>query len=177
MAYAISAWFDAKTEHIIREVWQQLADQGVSSEFNIKYRPHITLVLCENIDMNSVITGLSHLASRIAPIPLQLSYVGVFNNKPDVVFYVPTVTMELLLLQKEVCNLVSDNQNYAHYAPGTWNPHCSLAVCHSPDSVARSIEICGNRNLPVVGTIENLGIIETPAEIELQSFLLKIIEP
>jgi hypothetical protein len=56
--------------------------------------------------------------------------------------------------------------------PGRWNPHCTLAPDLTNAKLPDFAEFGATLKLPIEGTIDRIGIIDTPAEIELKEILL-----
>jgi len=172
MAFAVSAWFDAPLESRVRATWRLLSETGLSSVLHEgPYRPHITLGIYEQLDCSAFSGALRRANRGHAGLPVVLPSLGVFNNDSPAIFLGVTVSQALLDLHAGVHRLLTAHGQgaFAYYLPGRWNPHCTLAPAMEPTKLARAMILLNEMKLPLVGSIERLGIIETPAEVELEA--------
>jgi 2'-5' RNA ligase len=175
MAFAVSAWFDAALEGRVREIWKLLSETGISSTLHEgPYRPHITLGLYEELDRSAFAHALRASMRNRAGLPVVLPSIGVFHNDPPTLFLGVTVSPALLDLHDRVHRLSTAHgagpRDY--FLPGRWNPHCTLAPAVEPTTLAKAIVLLSDLELPLTGSIERLGIIDTPAEVELEAIAL-----
>jgi 2'-5' RNA ligase len=172
MAFAVSAWFDAALENRVRTIWRLLSESHLSSALHEgPYRPHITLGVYEELDRNAFSGALRRAIRSLRRPPVILSSLGVFNNDPPVIFLGVTVSPDILDLHALVHRLFHAHGQgpRAYFLPGRWNPHCTLAPAIEPTKLARAMAFLTEMKLPLVGSIERLGIIDTPAEVELEA--------
>ena len=172
MAFAVSAWFDAVLESRVRATWRLLSETTLSSALHEgPYRPHITLGIYEQLDRSAFSGALRRAIQAHASLPVVLPSLGVFNNDPPAIFLGVTVSQALLDLHAIVHRLFTAHGQgpFVYYLPGVWNPHCTLAPAIEPTKLARAMILLNEMKLPLVGSIERLGIIETPAEVELEA--------
>ncbi|RIL05360.1 MAG: hypothetical protein DCC71_10520 [Proteobacteria bacterium] len=172
MAFAVSAWFDAALESRVRAIWTLLSESDLSSAFHEgPYRPHITLTVCEELDRSAFSGALRQAIGNSRPLPVILPSLGIFNNDPPAMFLGVTVSRDLLDLHAVVHRLSTayGRGPRAYFLPGRWNPHCTLAPAIAPTELARAMVLLSEMKLPLVGSIERLGIIDTPAEVELEA--------
>jgi 2'-5' RNA ligase len=172
MAFAVSAWFDAVLEGRVRAIWRLLSETTLSSTLHEgPYRPHITLGIYEDLDRSAFSSALRRAIQGHASLPVFLPSLGVFNNDPPAIFLGVTVSQALLDLHALVCrHLNAHGQGPRDYfSTDRWNPHCTLAPAIEPTKLARAMTLLNEIELPLVGSIERLGIIETPAEVELET--------
>lgn len=172
MAFAVSAWFDAALEGRVRAIWRLLSERSLSSALHDgPYRPHITLGICEELDRSAFSGALRRAIEAHASLPVILPSLGVFNNDPPAIFLGVTVSQALLDVHALVHRLLTAHGKgpHAYFLPDRWNPHCTLAPAIEPTKLARSMILLNETELPLVGSIERLGIIETPVEVELEA--------
>jgi 2'-5' RNA ligase len=175
MAFAVSGWFDAALESRVRTTWTLLSEAALSSAYHEgPYRPHITLAIYEQIDRTAFSAALHRAVQGHAGLPVVLPSLGVFNNDPPAIFLGVTVSQALLDLHAIVHRLLTAHGQgpRAYYLPGRWNPHCALAPGMAPAKLAAAMILLSEMKLPLEGSIERLGIIDTPAEVELEAIEL-----
>ena len=172
MAFAVSAWFDAALEGRVRAIWRLLSETNLSCDLHKgPYRPHITLGICKELDRSAFSAALRGAIQGHASLPVALPSLGVFNNDPPAIFLGVTVSPALLDLHALVHRLLiaQGKGPHVYFLPDRWNPHCTLAPAIGPAELARAMILLSELKLPLVGSIERLGIIETPAEVELEA--------
>jgi 2'-5' RNA ligase len=175
MLYAVSAWFDKTTEQRIRDIWQRFHEESIDSTFHLgPYRPHLTLALFTASKIQDVSKQLrtAHLPSNIQ---LQLSSIGFFNE-PSVIFLNPALSQDLYRLHSSVySSLISLGVELPrYYTPERWTPHISLSSPLATKKFLKGIEVVQTVPLPLVTTINRLGIIEEAAQRELEEIELPI---
>lgn len=177
MAYAVSAWFDPTLEDQVRAIWRILSEAALSSTLHTgPYRPHVTLGICEELDRGSFSSDLHRaLQTSRAGIPVALPSLGVFHNDPPVLFLGVTVSRALLELHALVHRLLARHGRRPHdyFLPDRWNPHCTLAPSIETTKLMQAVALSSELKLPLVGAIRHLGIIDTPAEVELEAIKLE----
>ncbi len=163
MTYAVEMYMDGESETRIRRIWQALAEAGIkSSMLDASYRPHISLAVCDELDINGLEQALSLFAENTSPFGLTFSNVGVFPLAEGVIFLGTVVTPNLLAIHAEFHRLF---EKYAksqreHYRVGAWIPHCTLAFGLPNDMFGKAIRICWEEPLPIHSRIEAIGIAE-----------------
>lgn len=180
---AISAWFDEVAETAVRDLWRRIAEAGVDGSLHEgPYRPHVTLGVWEELPRDTARTHLAPLLADRAALEIRFRAIGIFPPHPahaDIrhaaVWLAPTVTPELRALHEDVHSAIAttDARPIHRYTPGRWNPHCTLAWQLEPeDALAASAAVIDAAVLPMRATIARVGLIETPAEVELDFFSL-----
>jgi 2'-5' RNA ligase len=130
MLYAVELYFNKETEEKIMRLPQGLAEKGLSTRYlEWKTRPHITLGLFNNIDLEKCDKLLKEFAKEVTSLPAHLSSIGIFNNS-RCIFLSPVVTRELLQLHLNFHNIFSfcDHSGYEYYLPDSWVPHCAVML-------------------------------------------------
>jgi len=174
MAIGVSAWFDEKSEHQIRMTWKGLHERSINSTlYTGPYRPHITFGINERLDVDKFVESLRTELKGTGASPFILPSIGIFTE-PLAGFFNVTVTVELLKIHGTVQKLMvkygSDPVRY--YLPGRWNPHCTLAPDLTKDKLSDFAKHTAGLQLPIEGIINRIGVIDTPAEIELHEIKL-----
>ena len=163
MPFAVEMYMDGESETRVRRIWRALAEAGIkSSMLEAGYRPHISLAVCGELDINGLRQKLSLFAENTSPFALTFSNVGVFPLAEGVIFLGTVVTSNLLAIHAEFHRFF---ERYAksqreHYRVGVWIPHCTLTFGLPNDLLGKAIEISRNEPLPIHSRIEEIGIAE-----------------
>ena len=174
MAYAISLFFDNATDKSVRALWRRIEAAGHSSFLaQGPFHPHLTLAIYERLDTEGFRDPLATLAACQPPLLVALPSVGTFPGSEGAVFLAATMTAALLGLHRQVHTLLIEygETPVPYYVPDRWNPHCTVARFLTPVQVAPTVALC--RDLipdTLLGTLTQIGVIETPAEIELYRY-------
>ncbi len=176
MAFGVSLWFDEAFEDAVRAVWRDVRDAGVASKLaDGAYRPHVTLNVWERVDRPGLDDALAALTAARTPFAVRFDAFGAFTGPVPGLFATPTVTTRLRELHEAVHAAL---EPHAHEptprrVPEAWNPHCTLAwglpAERLPDALAVALRTLP---LPLTGTADRVGLIDTPAEVELACFPL-----
>jgi len=171
MAIAVSAWFDMQTESRVRDIWWTLAEAGLARTLHDgPYRPHVTLAVYDAIDRREFTATLRARLSALEPFPVVFSGLGAFLNKPPTLFLGVTQSKRLRQIHLGVHELLAavGSGPVAYHLPDSWNPHCSLALELPGAAFPRAVELLSTLALPFDGMVDRVGIIDTPAEVELE---------
>jgi hypothetical protein len=174
MAIGVSAWFDEKSEHQIRMIWKDLHERSINSTLHTgPYRPHITFGINEKLNVDKFAESIQNKLGGNGPIPFILPSIGIFTEPLAGIFNV-TVTDELLKFHDTVQKLMAKygSDQVPYYLPGRWNPHCTLAPDLTKDKLSDFAKYAAGLQLPIEGMINRIGVIDTPAEIELYEIML-----
>ena len=171
MPHSVSFWFDENTESTIRDIWGELARAGISTQFhNGPYRPHITLSVYEDLDVERFSQALNTYAASKATLPVRFESLGTFAGSTGVLYLAPRPSIVLLEAQREISSLLANygsGVSQPYYKPGLWTPHCSLAVGLEQGMLSKAFDFCQRLNEPIEGAANRIGIIKNPEEIEL----------
>lgn len=136
--YLLVLYFDEASEQRIRGHWRDLAAAGLGDVGAHGYAPHLTLAAFEAAEIDALARRLEPLAASPA-LELSFEAVGAFCNSPTGSLHLsPVVTPALLSLHArshDILRGVTRTAN-AHYLPGKWMPHCTLALELTLDQLA-----------------------------------------
>ncbi|RWR25131.1 hypothetical protein D8Y24_03315 [Agrococcus lahaulensis] len=122
---SVELLLDEAAEARVRDEWQALADTGLSSLARHdapSNRPHITLLARPGLPARPPLARLP------LPLPLVLGepmLLGVGERRVLARAIVPSA--ELLALQSAVVEAAGPADDVAHFRPGRWVPHVTLA--------------------------------------------------
>lgn len=150
---AIELAFDSASDQRLGLLWSRLsALYGGPTDSELGVRPHITLALFRSGEPRGLPGVLESLAGELACFDLTLRTVDRFPGSEGVVFLRPEVSAELLRAHTILHGLLAEERDlvHAYYRPGTWHPHCTMAI-NVPDvlidtvlSACRSAEALGD---------------------------------
>ena len=174
---AVCLYFDADTTAAVREVWARFAEAGVSSEMpDAGWRPHITLAGCRDLRLSDYLPVLNEFASCVEPMKTSLSSIGLFGGDRHTLFLTPIVTRSLLDIHARHHRLVAQHCSAVSpfYAPDGWVPHCTLALNLSLRELAREVTLTTERDLPITGRLEAVGIVRVTRPTVEEMCLLRL---
>lgn len=175
MGYAVEMYFDAQAERRVKHLWQTLMDEGVSSVLvDIGARPHISLTVLEDPSSDELRGQLECFERELAPIDLSLAAVGTFPTAEGVAFLVPSVAAELVhaheVLHQRLSAIGASSNLY--YQPGSWIPHCTVALDLMPVQLPLAMEICRNSSVFGRARLSEIGLVSFRPVRELYTFPL-----
>lgn len=169
MAIGVSMWFDAALEASVREIWRDIAGAGIGDDLHAgRYRPHVTLGIWEHADLSALVPVLERELSTWSRPTLRFGDAGEFRD-PDVAYLVPSEPEALRALQARVHACLAPHVRGIDrfQRPEAWTPHCTIAWrLPDPSRITECTALARSR-LPLVGEIVAIGVIDTPAEVEL----------
>lgn len=151
---------DDSSEKKVNEIFYAIERKGFPSyPLRLAARPHISLALYADYDMEGLESKLIEFASRHRPINLKLSGIGTFPGKSEVVFLIPTVSEMMIKLHSEFHSIFDpEGEHYSdHYQPGFWVPHCTVAFDVDHKEVFQIMDICREFNFPIDVTLDQIG--------------------
>ena len=161
MPFAVEMYFDAESEAKIRRIWKSLAESDIKSAMlEAGYRPHVSLGVCEEMDVDGLAKELSSFAKSVSAFKMTLSSIGLFHSSQNVIFLGVTPTQQLLDINNAFHRFFEKyaSGQRSHYHVGSWVPLCTLAFDLSNDSVWQAIEICTREPLPIISRVKEIGI-------------------
>jgi 2'-5' RNA ligase len=183
MGYAVSLWFDPKSEEAIRTIWKRLHDRRLSSFlWNGPIRPHMTLAVYEALNIPPFGKSIREFCFETDAFEITLPLIGCFTSPPGrmsasgaAVFLGVTPTAHLLQFHAKIHEQLALHGQVPKpfYLPSYWNPHCTIAREISADLIPEIVRAAQETPLPLHVTATRIGIIETPAEVELECYNLK----
>ena len=178
MPFVAELYFDSPTEARIREAWKALDEAGISDSMpKGGYRPHISLGICNHLELDAFAQELSAFAAGITPFRLPFPNIGIFSTSEGVVYWGATVTEQLLNLHTRFHGIFKKyaKEQREYYTVGQWVPHCTLAFGLSEEQIVEAVTVCRQMDLPVSTEIEEIGLVEVSSTgcRTLSSFSLK----
>jgi 2'-5' RNA ligase len=161
MPYGVTLFIDKESEEAIRKIWSEISGLGISSfMIDNDVRPHITLAVYEELDVDAFLENFAGFANELSPISFSLSSIGTFLKPRGTVFLAPVVTHRLMNIHSRFHEYFHElEHSLSEYSlPGRWFPHFTLAGSIEEDTVSRVIDIGLKASLPEQSRIEEIGI-------------------
>src|SRR5574338_1259790 len=97
MTCGAAHYFDKETDAAIRRLWQVIEDAGLPSKMlSLSYPPHMTILVCENSDLEGMREALGEFISHQPPIEVNFHSLGVFNTSDGVIYLSPVPDQHLI---------------------------------------------------------------------------------
>ncbi|TLS36425.1 2'-5' RNA ligase family protein [Pseudalkalibacillus caeni] len=161
--YAVVGFLDRQSEQRIRNVWNELSDQGITSYFKETdyMRPHLTIADYENINKTEFTSLLRRFYSEKAKIPLSINGLGSFLNT-GTLFVSPTFTNTLRAFHTghhEAFRQFHDDPG-SLYVPDKWIPHCTIASRLNQQQLKEAFSYCSNNLSATTAQISEIALLE-----------------
>ena len=163
MPFVVELYFDPPTEERIRDAWKAIDEAGISDSMpKGGYRPHISLGVCNRLELNTFTQELSTFAASVAPFQLSFPNIGIFSTSEGVVYLGATVTEQLLNVHTAFHKIFKKyaKEQREYYRVGQWVPHCTLAFGLSEDEITEAVTVCQQISLPVSTEVKEIGLVE-----------------
>jgi hypothetical protein len=105
---------------------------------------------------------LAEFAARERAQRIALATAATFATAEGVLFLGVVVTRALLDLHARLYPLFerAARARWSYYRPGSWVPHCTLALGLDPKQLAAAIQICVDGVLPIEAVAASVAIVE-----------------
>lgn len=167
MPFAVELLLDARAAERVRGVWEALRAAGVSSTMiDVGSKPHVTLAVYQDLELEPFETQVTAFFAGETSIDVPLSGIGLFPGQEGVIYCSPVVTPELLGLHQRFhkrFDYLAEGA-WAYYRPGSWVPHCTLALHVSAERRAQGIDIVLDRGLPTRTRLGAVCVVEFEPE-------------
>lgn len=165
MPYAVELFFNPALESRVRRVCAALREGGIRGDLlidDVKARPHVTLCVCDDADVEALEYCARQVADKSPAIPVSLSSIGVFPTGQGVAFLAPVVSEELLDIHRA---LHDAQDSFTHsawpvYSPARWVPHCTLVNNVPREEFAAILNILSEMTFPLSGEFTEIGAAE-----------------
>ncbi|WP_343598997.1 2'-5' RNA ligase family protein [Mycobacterium sp.] len=159
MAHSVELLFDAETEAVVRDIWDELAAADLPSQAHHtapSNRPHVTLVVADRIGAD--IDALLRPMAQQLPLQCAIGAPVLFGRSSAVLARLVVPTEELLAFHAETHRLGSRYLvpgPMPNSLPGRWTAHVTLARRVGGAALGRALGIAG-RPPEIVGSFAGL---------------------
>jgi 2'-5' RNA ligase len=160
--YAVELYFDPQMEEDFLRFRNSLYQNGLQPVLSkLGDRPHISLAVFGVIEPQNLIDIATTFVLNRSPFPIHLEAFGAFPNVSNVVYLLPTPSIQLLQWHKDFhAVLLKEKILSSHYyLPDRWVPHCTLEIELPDDQFDLAIRLCKKQFTPIHGEIHSLGVV------------------
>ena len=163
MAYAVQLYVDAATEALIKQVWDKLAEKGVSDNMVKKGgRPNVGLSVFDDADPGEVSHRLRQIAKEQRVVEARFEHLGTYCSKDGVLFLVPVVSPRFFLLHSTVYKALNEVITGLRDGckPNRYVPHLTVAYGLDKDTLSKTVSLFSNKALPIVGNFDRISLLD-----------------
>ena len=159
MPFAVELALDAVAAATVRATWDELARAGVDYMASCGARPHVSLGIWEEMNIRAAADTVHAFARDTPPVPIVLERASRFPG--GVVYLALRPDTRLAALQQRFHGaMIHARGGWPHYAPGTWVPHCTMAMDYPPRLQGVAERIVASMAVPLTARLEAIEIIE-----------------
>lgn len=160
MTHSVELLLDARTDAVIRSLWQDLDDAGLPSQVRVTSptnRPHVTLLAAQRIaaEADEALRGLSHRF----PLDVVVGTPLVFGGAKLTLARLIVPSAGLLDLHAVIYRLALPHigaEPFPHCRPGHWTPHVTLGRRFTSEQIGAAMEIVGGSAGDLAATVVGL---------------------
>ncbi|MFA5041569.1 MAG: 2'-5' RNA ligase family protein [Bdellovibrionales bacterium] len=167
MRYNIYLGFDKKTEADINDLRFELYENFPHVPRLSKMPPHLSLLVFDNDDQNSVIEAFNKAAEYLLPFDVELNEIGSFcRRRGNVLFIKPDVPRNLKAYQEDLVLLSSSGSTVLSAFFG-WKPHVTLVKGWKGKKFLEAEKYAMKKWKPVKGRLTFLGLINVRKPLDI----------
>src|SRR4051812_5977590 len=162
MGFAVEMYFDEKTEKALRDLRKVLSEAGVRPVLDeIGDRPHISLAVFSQIDVDVMLEELDGFARETRALPITLSAIGAFATADAVLFLTPAITQDLMDVHWDFHQMLGDLKMHPHayYQPDRWVPHSTIAQNVEDAMAGKAFDVLRKSFKPISGKLVEMGLV------------------
>jgi 2'-5' RNA ligase len=160
---AVVLELDEVADRRVRQLWHTLDRHGVPSSdtaAHLTEGPHITLAIVDQTDPAELAGRLHDALATAVGLPVSLTALGFFLTERAPAYLAVAPTGALLSLHEAVHDTLGTTGSWPYYRPGSWTPHCTLAMgVRSPSAVADAL---GREALPIRAAVRTAQVVPLP---------------
>jgi 2'-5' RNA ligase len=150
MPFAVTVKSCDVTAEAIMSLWDQASTfEDFPSIRALVYPPHITFAIDDSPDASeqAAIDTLERVAEATPAIELSFERIRTFDGPPLILWADPEPKTALREIHDQIHAAIDPGLCHPHYRPGSWVPHCTLAMRialdRNPDALAFANAFCG----------------------------------
>ena len=129
MAGAISICARNPTRQGVVSLWHQAGKfEDEPSMPKLGYPPHITFAIYDEIDQQKLHQVMRSVFSAVQPVRILFDRIAFFDASPLILWAAPSDRSKLDDVHDAIHRHLTQDECRAHYVPGNWIPHCTLAT-------------------------------------------------
>jgi 2'-5' RNA ligase len=161
MPFTVQLDLDARTQSALTALAARIDTiPGLETVGQIGDVHHLSLAVYEELPVDLVLPKLRGFAGSLRPLALRIANIGIFPG--GALFLGVVVTAELLALHRRYHNDLAafSGACSAHYRPGAFVPHITLALNAQEAALDRAIPIVRDQWRPSDAELDALRLIE-----------------
>lgn len=172
MAFAVSLLFNPEMADAISDRWIQLAEAGVSSSMlDLRYPPHVTLAVYEELAEDTVIAALDSVLDNIGQISVTLTDFSTFGAGSGVCYAALASSLDLMRLHAATVAAIGETCR-PHYQTGRWTPHCTLATGMTDAELGQAKDLLGADWRSLTGVFKTAALVEFVPVVDIKRWIL-----
>ena len=134
MAYAINIRSDDASSSVIRALWGKCSALEDSPSMEaLNYPPHITLAIYDDIGVDTLIATVESVFEGVERMRIRFDKLGYFEGPDAIILWAAPVLPDVARrVHERIHSEIDPGLCRPHYRPGSWLPHCSLALTVNP---------------------------------------------
>jgi len=149
MGGAISISANNETSKYITRLWKQASMfEDEPSMVKLGYPPHFTFAIYEHVETEHLERTVRTVFSGCAPIRITFDCIKFFDASPLVLWASPRDASALQELHTAIHDHNDPARCHAHYRPGAWVPHCTLATSITDAHKSAAIDLATKAAMP-----------------------------
>ncbi len=173
--YTISIYFDEKTNKIIQNHINRVAEQtGNTFMLDGNVPPHITVSLFETKQVAKVMEALEKAVKEIKTGRIQWVGVGMFF--PYVIYLTPVLDEYLHSVGQAMHGClenIEETKISPYYRPFQWLPHATIGKTLSQEQMRKAFEVLQKNFGVFEGTVTAIGLAKTNPHQDIKVWNLK----
>jgi 2'-5' RNA ligase len=168
MPTAVTLDLDDHAAARIEPLWDALErDATLPTTRRLGVRPHLSLAVYDALAPQKLLARLDRFAGALSPVAIGFANIGIFvNGSAATIFLGPVADRALLDLHDSFHRAFADCLAgcIAHYRPGRWVPHLTLAQDVELDALPLAVANLAGADLaeivaPVSGRLDVLSVV------------------
>lgn len=161
--YGVVLYFDSETEKIIKTLWKELSDSGISNyAYEIENRkPHITLADYSDLKESEYKELFDCYYQSVPRMYLSYSTLGTFINS-GALFLSPNPTKKLIDFHSNYHNHFKKYSAFSNlmYHPERWIPHCTIANHLDDQKLLEALQFSTKRLESIQAEVQGISLIK-----------------
>ncbi|MFD0869961.1 2'-5' RNA ligase family protein [Paenibacillus residui] len=161
--YAVELFFDERTEQYIRGLWRELEQNGITDSMMsiAEIQPHLTVAVYDDLEAGEFEEEIAFFMQGAPSLPVRFDSLACFPAS-GTLFLSPAVTAGLMQLHQRFHSRFHKLRPKAapYYLPGSWNPHCTLAVNLSSVQLKEAFHYILDRFSPFQAGLQQIGLVQ-----------------
>src|SRR5690554_2035703 len=161
MNIALNLYFNQEAEREIFGIWERLASLKAGKCMSCSNgRPHITLAIYENVNVDILKEKIKVLARKIHKFNLNFLQIGIFPHNKGAIFLAPNLNDELFHCHRLIHAGLQELADHCwdYYKPHSWYPHCTLSLETPLNDIPRVIQEIIKDFQPIDVKVDSIGI-------------------